>query len=77
VTAPFVGQKRGQRVSPLPNVTVFPPQLNGSLGVGRKHQQEEIPSQTYYGRLVPSQPNALMSIRKPTLYPLSYGGSCW
>jgi hypothetical protein len=43
----------------------------------RRLVQDKIPSQTNCDRLVPSQPNALMSIRKPTLYPLSYGGSCW
>jgi hypothetical protein len=43
----------------------------------RRHEHEKMPSQTYCGRLVPSQPNALMSIRKPTLYPLSYGGNGW
>jgi hypothetical protein len=43
----------------------------------RRQEQEKIPSHTYFGRLVPSRPNALMSFRKPTLYPLSYGGNGW
>jgi len=43
----------------------------------RRHSWKKSPNQTYCSGLRRTAPDQLMSIRKPALYPLSYGGFCW